>query len=165
MVAWLPAVSPLSVLCHPTFPSLRHIFGSFAHALSGGPKSALGSAIACGILLGVFEGVGVLLSRVFSEGTRPQLPPCMCLFSFYDIPPKTAPQYQKTWRHNPHPPATRRYIYFILLYYPSQCIIAIQCMDTSANGKARIIVCKLEKRVIGITLWLQNSGLLAPRRL
>lgn len=42
--------------------------------MSGGPKSALGSAIACGILLGVFEGVGVLLSRVFSEGTRPQLP-------------------------------------------------------------------------------------------
>ena len=42
----------------------------------GGPKSALGSAIACGILLGVFEGVGVLISRVFSEGQRPQLPPC-----------------------------------------------------------------------------------------
>jgi import inner membrane translocase subunit TIM17 len=44
------------------------------HPIVGGPKSALGSAIACGILLGVFEGVGVLLSRVFSEGTRPQLP-------------------------------------------------------------------------------------------
>ncbi|KAG2145990.1 Tim17/Tim22/Tim23/Pmp24 family-domain-containing protein [Suillus bovinus] len=43
-------------------------------AARSGPKSALGSAIACGILLGVFEGVGVLLSRVFSEGTRPQLP-------------------------------------------------------------------------------------------
>jgi len=41
----------------------------------GGPKSALGSAIACGILLGVFEGVGVLLSRVFSEGQRPQMAP------------------------------------------------------------------------------------------
>jgi len=40
----------------------------------GGPRSALGSAIACGILLGVFEGVGVLLSRVFSEGQRPQMP-------------------------------------------------------------------------------------------
>jgi hypothetical protein len=46
----------------------------------GGPKSALGSAIACGILLGVFEGVGVLLSRVFSEGPRPQLPQCECHF-------------------------------------------------------------------------------------
>ena len=43
--------------------------------LPGGPKSALGSAIACGILLGVFEGVGVLISRVFSEGNRPQLAP------------------------------------------------------------------------------------------
>jgi hypothetical protein len=42
---------------------------------SGGPKAAFGSAVACGILLGVFEGVGVLLGRVFSEGTRPQLPP------------------------------------------------------------------------------------------
>lgn len=41
----------------------------------GGPRSALGSAIACGILLGVFEGVGVLLSRVFSEGQRPQMAP------------------------------------------------------------------------------------------
>ncbi|KAI6119229.1 mitochondrial import inner membrane translocase subunit Tim17/22 [Pisolithus croceorrhizus] len=44
-------------------------------SLLGGPKSALGSAVACGILLGVFEGVGVLLSRVFNEGARPQLPP------------------------------------------------------------------------------------------
>ena len=30
----------------------------------------------CGILLSVFEGVGVLVSREFNEGTRPQLPPC-----------------------------------------------------------------------------------------
>lgn len=44
--------------------------------MSGGPKSALGSAVACGVLLGVFEGVGVLLSRVFNEGARPQLPQC-----------------------------------------------------------------------------------------
>ena len=43
--------------------------------LIGGPRSALSSAIACGILLSVFEGVGVLVSRVFNEGTRPQLPP------------------------------------------------------------------------------------------
>lgn len=41
----------------------------------GGPRSMLGSAIACGVLLGVFEGVGVLLSRVFSEGQRPQMAP------------------------------------------------------------------------------------------
>lgn len=42
---------------------------------SGGPRGALTSAVACGILLSVFEGVGVLVSRVFNEGTRPQLPP------------------------------------------------------------------------------------------
>ena len=43
--------------------------------LSGGPRGALTSAVACGILISVFEGVGVLVSRVFNEGTRPQLPP------------------------------------------------------------------------------------------
>ena len=43
---------------------------------TGGPKGALTSAVMCGILLSVFEGVGVLVSRVFNEGTRPQLPPC-----------------------------------------------------------------------------------------
>jgi len=48
----------------------------------GGPKSALSSAIACGILLGVFEGVGVLLSRVFSENQRPQMAPCEFTFLF-----------------------------------------------------------------------------------
>lgn len=54
---------------------------------SGGPKAAFGSAVACGILLGVFEGVGVLLGRVFSEGTRPQLPPCeLLLFHSCGVP-------------------------------------------------------------------------------
>ncbi|KAL4262586.1 hypothetical protein AB1N83_005680 [Pleurotus pulmonarius] len=43
-------------------------------AARSGPRSMLSSAIACGVLLGVFEGVGVLISRVFSEGTRPQMP-------------------------------------------------------------------------------------------
>lgn len=42
----------------------------------GGPKAALGSAVACGIFLSVVEGVGVLMSRSFNESTRPQLPPC-----------------------------------------------------------------------------------------
>lgn len=32
--------------------------------------------MACGILLGVFEGVGVLLGRVMSEGQRPPMAPC-----------------------------------------------------------------------------------------
>ncbi|KAH9951549.1 mitochondrial import inner membrane translocase subunit [Amylocystis lapponica] len=44
-------------------------------AARSGPRSALSSAIACGILLSVFEGVGVLFSRVLNDGTRPQLPP------------------------------------------------------------------------------------------
>jgi len=44
-------------------------------ALRSGPKAALGSAIMCGILLGCFEGVGVVLQRVFAEGNRQQLPP------------------------------------------------------------------------------------------
>ncbi|KAH8920548.1 mitochondrial import inner membrane translocase subunit [Atractiella rhizophila] len=42
--------------------------------IRGGPRAMLGSAISCGILLGVFEGVGVLASRLMAESTRPQLP-------------------------------------------------------------------------------------------
>ena len=41
----------------------------------GGPRTALSSAIMCGILLGVFEGVGVLFNRVTSAGQRPQMAP------------------------------------------------------------------------------------------
>ncbi|KAJ7045464.1 Tim17-domain-containing protein [Mycena alexandri] len=52
-------------------------------ALRSGPKGAFQSAVACGILLGVFEGVGVLLGRVFSEGQRPQQAP---------LPPSMTPQ-------------------------------------------------------------------------
>jgi len=65
----------------------------------GGPRSALGSAIACGILLGVFEGVGVLMSRVFSEGQRPQMQPrksclrsCFVSLTFDLVPGVTPPQ-------------------------------------------------------------------------
>ncbi|RSH81226.1 translocase of the inner membrane [Apiotrichum porosum] len=36
-------------------------------ALRSGPKSALTSAIGCGVLLGVFEGVGVVMSRMFAQ--------------------------------------------------------------------------------------------------
>lgn len=34
----------------------------------------LGSAIGCGILLGVFEGVGVLVGRLFAETNKPVSP-------------------------------------------------------------------------------------------
>ncbi|SRR5258706_3854677 len=45
----------------------------------GGPKAALVSATACGILLGVFEGVGVLISRTMGEANRQVAPPRMFL--------------------------------------------------------------------------------------
>ena len=32
------------------------------------------SGIACGVLLGVIEGVGVLMQRMFSEANKPQAP-------------------------------------------------------------------------------------------
>jgi hypothetical protein len=50
--------------------------------LTGGPRSAFGSAVACGILLGVFEGVGVLINRAFSEANRQILPPRQFLNDF-----------------------------------------------------------------------------------
>lgn len=83
--AWLLEVSP------------SHIFSyqfMLIILLLGGPRSALGSAVACGILLSVFEGVGVLVSRVFNDSTKPQLPPCELQFSklllqISDIPHST----------------------------------------------------------------------------
>lgn len=36
----------------------------------GGPKMIVSSGIACGVLLGVIEGVGVLMQRMFAEGNR-----------------------------------------------------------------------------------------------
>ena len=50
-------------------------FCSYYVRFIGGPRTALGSAIMCGILLGVFEGVGVLFNRVTSAGQRPQMAP------------------------------------------------------------------------------------------
>lgn len=44
-------------------------------ALRSGPKQAFGSAVACGILLGVFEGVGVVFGRIMGEGPPPQMAP------------------------------------------------------------------------------------------
>lgn len=66
---WLFSTSEFVALS----PFLIYVLTS-AH-YTGGPRSAFGSAVACGILLGVFEGVGVLMSRVFSEGSRPQMAP------------------------------------------------------------------------------------------
>ncbi|SGZ27031.1 BQ5605_C025g10031 [Microbotryum silenes-dioicae] len=40
----------------------------------GGPKGMLGGAIGCAILLGVFEGVGVLVGRLFAENNKPISP-------------------------------------------------------------------------------------------
>ena len=57
----------------------RPFFGchscSYHVHVAGGPRATLGSAITCGILLGVFEGVGVLFNRVTSAGQRPQMAP------------------------------------------------------------------------------------------
>jgi len=39
-----------------------------------GPRGILGSAVACSILIGVFEGVGILVSRAFSERPLPAMP-------------------------------------------------------------------------------------------
>ncbi|KAJ7886708.1 Tim17-domain-containing protein [Mycena leptocephala] len=52
-------------------------------AVRTGPKAALQSAIACGIVLGVFEGVGIVMGRFFSAGQRPQQAP---------LPPSKATQ-------------------------------------------------------------------------
>jgi hypothetical protein len=52
----------------------------------GGPKATLGSAVACGILLSVFEGVGVLLNRTMGEANRPVAPICTFLVFSPDKP-------------------------------------------------------------------------------
>jgi hypothetical protein len=75
------------VFSMPCIPSIFNPLLTFH--FPGGPKAAFGSAVACGILLGVFEGVGVLLGRVFSEGTRPQLPPCASHFFACSCPTLT----------------------------------------------------------------------------
>ncbi|KAJ1030001.1 hypothetical protein NDA16_000914 [Ustilago loliicola] len=43
-------------------------------AIRSGPKTAIGSGIMCGILLGVFEGVGVLMQRMMAEGNKQVAP-------------------------------------------------------------------------------------------
>lgn len=43
-------------------------------AIRGGPKTAFGAGVMCGILLGVFEGVGVLMQRLLAEGNKPVAP-------------------------------------------------------------------------------------------
>lgn len=40
-------------------------------AIRSGPKSMFGSAVGTGILLGVFEGVGVLMGRMFAQPVPP----------------------------------------------------------------------------------------------
>lgn len=43
-------------------------------AIRAGPKTAVGSGIMCGILLGCFEGVGALIQRLTAEGHKPVAP-------------------------------------------------------------------------------------------
>ncbi|CAO1613083.1 unnamed protein product [Jaminaea pallidilutea] len=43
-------------------------------AIRSGPKTALGSGIMCGILLGCFEGVGALVQRFMAEGNKQVAP-------------------------------------------------------------------------------------------
>ncbi|GAA5970035.1 hypothetical protein JCM8115_002715 [Rhodotorula mucilaginosa] len=59
-------------------------------AVRSGPKGMLGSAIGCGILLGVFEGVGVLVGRLFAETNKPISP----LLPEQSAPPSGAQQPQ-----------------------------------------------------------------------
>ena len=98
-----------------SFPPL-----SVWHCLVGGPKSAFGSAVACSILLGVFEGVGVLINRIFAEGNRPQLPPCTSLLFFsYFISSPDVNCCHSTWKCSPKYPSriinhTTRYFRRIL---------------------------------------------------
>lgn len=46
---------------------------TFSLRILGGPKAAFGGAVGCAILLGVFEGIGVLMGRMFAQPI-PQLP-------------------------------------------------------------------------------------------
>jgi len=48
-------------------------------AIRAGPKSAFGSAVGCGILLGVFEGVGVLMNRAFAQPIPQMQCECYCI--------------------------------------------------------------------------------------
>ncbi|PWN45894.1 putative TIM17-mitochondrial inner membrane import translocase subunit [Ceraceosorus guamensis] len=43
-------------------------------AIRAGPKTAVGSGIMCGILLGCFEGVGALIQRFMAESNKPVAP-------------------------------------------------------------------------------------------
>ena len=109
---------------------------------TGGPKAAFGSAVACGILLGVFEGVGVLLGRVFSEGTRPQLPPCEFFLSILIGATHTSdPQYpSRCLRNRHHLLCSSRYL---LSSTPSSVMLSLHIVPWSALGRFVSLTCAL----------------------
>ncbi|KAL5407283.1 translocase of the inner membrane [Paraphaeosphaeria minitans] len=55
------------------------ILGGFctgaALAVRGGAKAMRNNAIACGVLIGVIEGVGIMFGRMMAENTRLEAPP------------------------------------------------------------------------------------------
>lgn len=72
---WLFGATEYVTSHSETFVLVTIVLSTYHIHVIGGPRTALGSAIMCGILLGVFEGVGVLFNRVTSAGQRPQMAP------------------------------------------------------------------------------------------
>lgn len=61
--------------CRLTVVVIAGFFTGGALAIRGGFKAARNSAIGCGILLALIEGVGIGLNRMMAPNTRPQNPP------------------------------------------------------------------------------------------
>jgi hypothetical protein len=69
--------SPFDVSSRSPLQYSQSLIDSFLllkYRTTAGPKGMLGSAIGCALLLGVFEGVGVLVGRLFAETNKPVTP-------------------------------------------------------------------------------------------